>query len=88
MIHSAEKFVKNEHKPYPFQYIHVYRHARTLLDELRGGHLEQEIRKLSTLVPFLHKNIQQTRITLHSILSLFILTTHSFDYDESDKSEK
>lgn len=88
MIQAADEFRKNNHKPTPFHANVLYRHARTLFDELQVRHLEQEKEKCPTFELILFKKIRQTKINLHSIIFLFISTMHLFENNAKEKPKK
>lgn len=88
MIQAADEFVNSDYKPVTSQEYSSYRQTSALLDELHVCHLERTKQKFSTFTLFLDKAIQQNIIISHSIISLFISTTCSFENDGGDISKK
>lgn len=88
IILAADAFVKNNCNPAPFHKNYFYRHFKAFLDELYVRHLKQGKETFATFALFLDKNVQETKIIFHSIMSQFISTILSFDYNARDKSNK
>lgn len=88
MIQAIYAFVKNDRTPAFFVMASFYMHSRALLDELHVPHLKRSSEKFSTFVLSFDTKIPKTKIFYHSIMSLFISTMHSFDYNGQDKRKE
>lgn len=88
MIQTVDTFVKNNYKSplcYPKT---VYRHARTVLDEVCGHHIKQHKEKFPTFALFLDTKIQHTKNIFHFILRQFTSPKCFLDSDARKNSEE
>lgn len=88
MIHAANEFIKNDHKPATFHTNLFFGDAKVLLGELQLRYFELDIETFPTFALFVDTKIQQTKKVSYPIISVFISTISSFEYDERDKSKK
>lgn len=79
MSKADGEFVKNESKPFPFLANYLYRHFRTLLNNLHASHLYHDKQKFPTFAMFIHTKIRRAIISSHSTRSLFVSTRRPFD---------
>lgn len=83
--------MKSDHKHSPFHVNNVYNHVKALLDEPDRRNLEQDKARFLKFSLFIKRKIQQTKVSCHYIMSLFIRSMRHLDYDArywSKKQEK
>lgn len=88
MIEAADLLEENDNKHGPFFASYFNRYTRTLLDKLHVLHVKQNEEEFPSVALFLKTKSQQTRSISHKIMSLFITTVRTVDYDGRDKSQK
>lgn len=72
IIQVANTFVKDDQNPAQLHAKLRYRHASAFIDKLHVCRLKQDLDKLLNLALFLVVKIHQSKLILHSFISLFI----------------
>lgn len=78
----------NDHKHSTLHASEMFRQARTLLDDFHLRHLAHDNERFLSFALFFDEEIQQTKISSHLIMSVFIGTICPFDYNASERSKK
>lgn len=88
MIQADNTLVKSDYNAAPLHGNEFYRQANHLTDELLLRYLKEEKENFPTVVMFPGINIQPSESISDSVMSPFIGTKYSFNYDAGDNSKK
>lgn len=88
MIQAAECFVNIDDKPALSHSNFFYRQAIDICDKRHARPLEQRQEKFPSLALYFYTKTNQTKVLLHSIWSLPMITTRSFAYDARNEQKK
>lgn len=88
IFQAADLFFKNGEKLASFPTNFIYKHARSRVFELLFHHLDYDKVKIWTFALFLDTKNQQTKVIFLPIMSLFISTLSTIDYEAKNKPKE